>query len=165
MSLLCHRVAVLSLVSAATALVARPAVRVNSVEQIADMESTEGSITLLCAARAGCTTGSRVMNAFEQQTASSKFVQRLLWEINVEDEGDAMSALGAPRHTAISHYVVCTRFSSVLLFCVGASQLPFIIAWDETGSRMASWVALSPGAVHYGLQDLGGLLMAYESEA
>jgi hypothetical protein len=44
------------------------------------------------------------------------------------------------------------------------ARTPHCIAYDTEGSRVADFVAMTPGALFYGLEDLGGVLAAAEAE-
>ena len=44
------------------------------------------------------------------------------------------------------------------------ARTPHCIAYDAEGSRVADFVAMTPGALFYGLEDLGGVLAATEAE-
>ena len=44
------------------------------------------------------------------------------------------------------------------------ARTPHCIAYDTEGSRVADFVAMTPGALFYGLEDLGGVLAATEAE-
>jgi hypothetical protein len=44
------------------------------------------------------------------------------------------------------------------------AKTPHCIAYDSEGARVADFVAMTPGALFYGLEDLGGVLVATEAE-
>ena len=44
------------------------------------------------------------------------------------------------------------------------ARTPHCIAYDSEGARVADFVAMTPGALFYGLEDLGGVLAATEAE-
>ena len=44
------------------------------------------------------------------------------------------------------------------------ARTPHCIAYDSEGARVADFLAMTPGALFYGLEDLGGVLAATEAE-
>lgn len=44
------------------------------------------------------------------------------------------------------------------------ARTPHCIAYDSEGAQVADFVAMTPGALFYGLEDLGGVLAATEAE-
>ena len=49
-------------------------------------------------------------------------------------------------------------------FKCNPARTPHCIAYDADGDRVSDFVAMSPGALFYGLEDLGGVLTAREAE-
>ena len=49
-------------------------------------------------------------------------------------------------------------------FRCNPERTPHCIAYDAEGGRVADFVAMTPGALFYGLEDLGGVLAATEAE-
>merc|ERR1712187_178973 len=72
----------------------------------------------------------------------NEMMQRVHWECDAEDADTTASALRA----------------------VGASTTPFFVAFDTQGEVVMDFVALTPGALFYGLDNLGGVLAAIEEE-
>ena len=113
-----------------------PLRRIASFEELEAVEpmSEPDGVQLLMITREGCKYSARMEKVLAERCAHP-LLAGLLWEIGAADDETAES--------------------------LGAKRTPLVVAFQD-GRRSFDFVAQTPSALLYGLQDLEGLLSAYE---
>ena len=93
-------------------------------------------VQVLMVSRQGCKYASKMERAFSETCERSPLLEGLLWELG--PDGDATAE------------------------ALGAARTPLFVAF-RNGERTFDFVAQTPGALVYGLQELGDLVGRYES--
>jgi hypothetical protein len=106
------------------------------------LEATpEMGISLLMLSSPDCAKAAKVKKFLLERGAPSPRVQHLSLEL-LPDDADSWRAFRG----------------------TDPARTPHCIAYDSEGARVADFVAMTPGALFYGLEDLGGVLVATEAE-
>lgn len=109
-------------------------------------ESPPLGVTLVMLYVRGDTKAARVKQYLVDKCADNDMLQRLTWECAPDDAESlalAQRLLGADEST----------------------RMPYLAGFDARGERVLDFVAQSPSALFYGLEDLGGVLDAIAEES
>jgi uncharacterized coiled-coil protein SlyX len=98
-----------------------------------------GIALLMCSVR-GDKKASKVRSHLVDKCGDNERLTRLLWECDSDDKA-ALAAMGAE-----------------------PSRMPFFIGFDSNGERVLDFVAQTPSALFYGLENFGGVLDAYAEQ-
>jgi hypothetical protein len=98
-----------------------------------------GIALLMCSVR-GDEKASKVRSYLVDKCGDNELLTRLHWECDSDDK-DALACMGAE-----------------------PSRMPFFVGFDSTGERVLDFVAQTPSALFYGLENFGGVLEAYAEQ-
>ena len=124
---------------------ASPLYEVSSEQEIDELlkKAPALSVTLVMLLMRGDAKAAKVRRFFLDKCADNEMLQRLIWECDADDAAAAaLSTLGAAADT----------------------PTPYFVGLDTSGGKVLDFVALTPSALFYGLEDLGGVLDAIEQE-
>ena len=109
--------------------------------RVALQETPTMGISLLMLSAPDCAKAAKVKKFLLDRGSPNPLVQHLSLEFMPEDTDNWLAFRGT-----------------------NPARTPHCIAYDTEGSRVADFVAMTPGALFYGLEDLGGVLAATEAE-
>lgn len=119
-----------------------PLQQVNSEAELQEAISNAPpmGISLLMFCISGDKKAVKVRSYLEDKCGDNEMLQRIVWQ--------------------------CDRDDSEALNCVGADvdRTPLFIGYDASGARVLDFVAMTPSALFYGLENLGGVLDAYAQQ-